>query len=260
MRAENLLKYGDPYRFTCVGIEISTYCNRKCYYCPNSVHETPKEFMSREVFLKALERLKEINYSCIIDYSFYNEPLLDDRLPEFVKLTKEILKKCIIRIFTNGDYLTPELAGELIDSGVSLFTITQHDKNEEVFMKKMRPLLERFPDNIVLNCLHNAAVGNRGGAIEVKNQIAMEKCFTADGNMIITYNGDILLCCNDYHRKHVFGNIMNESIPEIRNKKSFKKIRKDVRKGITRLEICKQCFARESNLTKKDLGSYIKEV
>ena len=31
----NRIKYKDKYFFHSVGIETSTYCNRKCDYCPN---------------------------------------------------------------------------------------------------------------------------------------------------------------------------------------------------------------------------------
>ncbi|MCZ9956224.1 hypothetical protein [Brachyspira hyodysenteriae] len=59
----SLIKYKDMYFFYMVQLEISTYCNRKCHYCPNKDYETPKEFMSWEVFKKAIEDLKKINFT-----------------------------------------------------------------------------------------------------------------------------------------------------------------------------------------------------
>lgn len=260
LSAQNVLKYGDPHHFYCVGIEISTYCNRKCYYCPNAIYQTPEEYMSEEVFSKALERLKEIRYSGIVDYSFYNEPLMDKRLPELVKMTKDALPKAIIRIYTNGDFLTPEYAKQLIDAGVITFSITQHDKNETLFARHMEPILAKYSQHIVLNCLHDGAAGNRGGAIDFENVVTPDKCLPADHNLTITYTGDVLLCCNDYFRKYVFGNIMEESIPVIRNKEAFKKIRKEVRKGIARLEICRKCLGKDKPASKIKPGSHIKEL
>jgi len=215
--------------------------------------------MSRGVFVKVLERLKEIDYSCIVDYSLYNEPLLDERLPEFVKLTKEALPKSIVRIYTSGDYLVPELAQTLIDAGVSVFSVTQHDRDEKVFMRKMQPLINQFPGHIMLNCLHDVPLCNRGGAIEVENPQIIDKCPTADGNLTITYTGDVLLCCNDYFRQHVFGNIMEESIRDIRKKENFSRIRKEVRKGIVKLDICKRCFSgNQADSKKTKHGGHIK--
>ena len=62
---------------TQVEIEIFSYCNRTCWFCPNSIIDRHSEnhFMPEEQYLKILEQLKEINYSNIITYSRYNEPL-----------------------------------------------------------------------------------------------------------------------------------------------------------------------------------------
>ena len=48
----NFFKYGDPYMFRIVAIEISTYCTRKCSYCPVSLEAegTPNLFMERDLF------------------------------------------------------------------------------------------------------------------------------------------------------------------------------------------------------------------
>ena len=62
-RLDSYLKYGEWNCFQSISLEVSVYCNRTCTYCPNTHYETPREFMSEEVFNKALERLKEINYS-----------------------------------------------------------------------------------------------------------------------------------------------------------------------------------------------------
>ena len=80
----NLIKYKDRYFFHVVSFEISTYCNRKCWYCPNKDNETPKEFMDFEIFKKAIDELKNIKYSGSISYNFYGEPLFDDRLETFI--------------------------------------------------------------------------------------------------------------------------------------------------------------------------------
>jgi cyclic pyranopterin phosphate synthase len=87
----SFIKYSDAYFFRSVAIEISTFCNRTCYYCPNSIEETPVDFMTEKTFNKIIAQLKEINYSGVILYHFYNEPLLDKRLPSFIRHVKKNL-------------------------------------------------------------------------------------------------------------------------------------------------------------------------
>lgn len=61
--------------------------------------------MPEEQYLKILEQLKEINYSNIITYSRYNEPLSNREI--FIKRIKQARKYCpnaFIRTNSNGDF------------------------------------------------------------------------------------------------------------------------------------------------------------
>ena len=59
--------------------------------------------------------------------------------------------------------------------------------------------------------------------------------------MTINYKGDIILCCNDYFGKYKFGNVANEKLIDIWNKKGYKKIRQNNMDGKFSLDICKNC-------------------
>ena len=78
-RVLNFIKYRDPYFFRSVALEISTSCNRTCYYCPNQLNGTPTDFMEESTFNEIINQLKTISFSGIIDYHFYNEPLLANK-------------------------------------------------------------------------------------------------------------------------------------------------------------------------------------
>ena len=72
----NFIKYIDPHFFSSVVLEISTSCNSTCYYCPDQLKVTPTAFMEESTFKKIIDQLKTISFSGIINYHFYNEPLL----------------------------------------------------------------------------------------------------------------------------------------------------------------------------------------
>lgn len=243
-QAVNLLKRGDPFFFRIVCIEINTHCNRKCYYCPVCLEkEVPSYYMDEELFRLVIRRLKEIKFSGTIMYHFYNEPLLDKRLPEFVAYTRKHLPKCIIRILTNGDYLTLELADELIRAGVCDFAITDHNLQPGILSKKLQPVIVKYPNQININSIHDKPLSNRGGTIKVKkfDKNKGGNCTVISESLQIEYNGNILLCCNDYYRRFTFGNVINERIDEIWVKKDYVRLRRLLRKGVAELEICKKC-------------------
>ena len=60
-----------------IEIETFSYCNRKCWFCPNAVIDriTTNNIMPEEVYLDLISQLQEINYSGELTYSRYNEPL-----------------------------------------------------------------------------------------------------------------------------------------------------------------------------------------
>lgn len=239
---KNFFKYGDYYFFKGVSIENSTYCNRRCPYCPIKDHPPESKLMDRRIFDQLILGLQKIHYVGPISFSFYNEPLLDKRLPDLVKAVKSALPKCIIRVFSNGDFLTMPLADELIRSGVHEFLVTAHDKDPARIYERLNPIKSKYPDHLTLQYLHDSELHNRGGLVKVLKLARMKKCTVAVMNLTVDFNGNVLLCCNDFFRKHAFGNIMETDIKSIWNKPAYRRIRQNLIKGIVDLPICKKCM------------------
>lgn len=207
----NQIKYKDKYFFHSVSLEISTYCNRKCHYCPNKDYETPKEFMSWDIFKSAIAQLKEIKYTGIIQYHFFNEPLFDERLTDFVKYTSSNLPNATQVLISNGDLLNIEKAKELSEAGIDKFVVTVHDINPERNLERLKPVKEFLREKMRLQTSNELYLANRGGAVDIENEkrkTDFKKCPDIR-TLIITNNGDIILCCQDYFRKYVMGNIIS---------------------------------------------------
>ncbi|CCG56964.1 radical SAM superfamily [Brachyspira pilosicoli WesB] len=146
----NLIKYKDRYFFHAVSFEINTYCNRKCWYCPNKDNETPKEYMPLEVFHHAVKELKELKFSGTVIYNLYGEPLFDERLEYFVEYIKDNLPNATSLLFSNGDILNIDRAKKLVDAGLDKFVITVHDENPERNLKRLKPVKEFLKEKMVL--------------------------------------------------------------------------------------------------------------
>ena len=242
----SLIKHKDRYFFHNVAIEISTYCNRKCDYCPNKDNETPKEFMSWEIFKKIISDLKELKYSGVIYLSLYNEPLFDDRLVDFTKYVHQELPEVTQLLISNGDLLNIEKAKELSEAGVDKFLITVHDKNPEKNLERLKPVKEFLKEKMRLQTSNELFLENRGGAVEIKDEkrkVPYKTCQSVR-SLVISKDGDIILCCQDYFKKYIMGNVMEKSILEIWN--SYHDLRvKLLRDNIAELPICKKCLTRE---------------
>src|SRR6266576_325444 len=68
-------------RFFIYQVELSSYCNMQCPYCPHPKMNREKGFMSEEVLGACIRRLKEQKASRIVLHHF-GEPLLHPELSE----------------------------------------------------------------------------------------------------------------------------------------------------------------------------------
>lgn len=64
----------------------------------------------------------------------------------------------------------------------------------------------------------------------------------------ILSNGDVILCCNDYSKKLVLGNVTNSSIKEIWNSQKYQDIRQLFCRGeYKKIPVCRNCYEWEKN-------------
>ena len=119
-----------------IEIETHSYCNRQCWFCPNSIvdrHSENKE-LDEKLFLKIINELSEIKYSNNIHFHRFNEPLsAKELILKRIRQTKEILPNAKIGIFTNGDYLTTEYLDDLSEVGISYMIMSYYLKYNEEF-------------------------------------------------------------------------------------------------------------------------------
>lgn len=242
MKLANRIKYGDPDFPRGISLEISTYCNRRCGYCPISLMETvPKDFMTWDTFKAIIAKLQEINYSGSIYYHFFNEPLLDERIVEFVQYVTDHLPKAMSRIVSNGDPLNMELADQLFAAGVSNFAITDHNETPGKVEKRLKPIRDKYPGHITIGWIHDQPLDNRGGTVEVKQLNLQPTCTVISDTLHLDYQGNVLLCCGDFSRSVTFGNLVEEDLLEIWRKPRYQKIRQGLARGEAILPVCQQC-------------------
>ena len=130
-----------------IEIETFSFCNRKCWFCPNSFVDRISEnkIMKEETYLNLIDQLAEIDYDGELTYSRYNEPLSQKNLIiKRIKQAREKLPKAVLRTNTNGDYLNRQYIEDLIDAGLNQLWIQQYLANHERYdHEKMRSRAER---------------------------------------------------------------------------------------------------------------------
>lgn len=248
---DSLIKYNSFDHFRAVDAENITACNRRCSYCSNSRFDRGlmknKRLMDTGVFYKIIDELSEINFRGRITPNFYGEPLLDERLPGLMAYARRKLPKAFIVIYTNGDFLTLDLYKKLLKAGVNRFVISQHGSSMPARVKEVIDYRKQKGDDSVdiryLIIEDNSCLSSRGGLVHPESIFKRRQCYKATEILTIDYAGNVVLCCNDYFSSVKFGNVRNENLLDIWYKSVYKRIRRDLRKGIFDLDICKRCIA-----------------
>lgn len=204
-------------------VEIETYtrCNRRCSYCPNHDHARPDVHMPDELYHRILDQLVEIGFRGRLSYHFYNEPLLDPRLPGFVAAARRRLPECRIVLYSNGDFMTKEVFVKLVDSGMDLAWVTNHGRSAKhcAWRHELAPeLAERL--RYQTNQNPDIFWTNRGGLLP---QIASVReplravCTAIATTLVVTAEGNVVLCYEDYEGRETLGNLHRDTIASVWN-------------------------------------------
>lgn len=241
-----LLRYRFFNIFSIITIETSSACNRRCSYCPNSKFDRGliknRKDLKTELFYKIINELVELKWFGQIQLNFYNEPLLDERLPELTKYARLKLPASSIAIYTNGDFLTIGLYKRLIEAGVTDFIITQHQQITDSIDKLLEFRNAIGNNHVKVICKKLECFSSRSGLIQLSPEEKRTKyCPWPTHNFVVNYEGETVLCCNDYLNTVKLGNIGEKKLIDIWNTPYYKQIRNDLNRGIFRHEICKGC-------------------
>ena len=232
--------------FKIVEIEINTDCNLSCSYCPNhSMKRVEEGSINQELLLKIITQLQEMEFSGTISPSFYNEPLLNNKLSEIVKFIRFKLPKSSLILYTNALLLNQDKFMELSTTGVSRFVITKHENIKKIPLDKFfNNLSDKEKEKIKYQSFHEINLTNRGGLIEsIDNQVKpLTPCQIPQFQITITKEGKVLPCFEDYEQKLEMGDLKKDSLLEIWNSTKYKEFRLNLKRGLRhKYSPCENC-------------------
>jgi len=241
-----------------IEISESGTCNRVCSFCPRSDPSYPdeKKFISKKLIEKLTIELQQLDYSGLILFSGFVEPLLDKKIYSHIKFIKERLPDCRIELVTNGDVLNIDRLKLLFDSGLSTLLISVYDgPNEADAFQKMCLDANLMPEQYVIRHRYlpkennfGITLNNRSGmmsnaefAIPSVLEPLNEPCYYPHYTFFIDYQGDALICPHDWGKKRIAGNLLRESFVDIWTGKVFSLARDHLGKGSRVLSPCSLC-------------------
>ncbi len=217
-----------------IAFELSNICNYATIHakCPlNCAGE--KKILSENIVYKVLESLKTNDYRGYIAFDVYNEPCIDPRLMMFIKKTREMLPKAKIAIQSNGFYFDQTLAEELEKNGVGIIRVSSYNPLGFERLSKIKLNIPFKVTPIILD--------DRMKIYELPENGSTRPCLAPLNEVLVTHDCKLALCCWDWKRQNVFGDLNTQSIEEILLSDEVRDLYNSLSKGERRLDICKRC-------------------
>jgi radical SAM protein with 4Fe4S-binding SPASM domain len=249
------LVYGVPL-FSWLDLSLTELCNRSaghpnaCTFCPRidpNFYPNQNLHLSIKLAHRIADELADLKYQGVVVLCGFGEPLLHPGVVDIVRLFN-----CRVEIVTNGDTLGPAKITKLVEAGTDYFVVSLYDGPHQV--PKMQANFRDAgygPEWYLLRDRWHKEVDqfglkltNRAGTVTVGPQDPVDvtrPCHYTTYQLTIDWNGDVLLCPQDWHKKLKFGNVNSESLLDIWTSKRMHKRRLELMAGRRQSHPCKGC-------------------
>lgn len=238
-----------------VDLNLTEICNRghghpnACTFCPRNdpaFYPNQNLYMSMRTASVLAGQLLAIGYQGSVVLCGYGEPLLHPKVVEIAK----VFELNRVELVTNGDFLGPQKLEDLINAGVDHFVVSLYDGPEQV--DKFKRLFDKaeWAQYTLRDRWHSAEdqfglkLTNRGGTVDVGPQDKVDQhhpCYYLTYQMQVDWNGDVLLCPQDWYKKLKFGNVHTETLYQIWSSGRMSKRRRQLMDGRRVEHPCSAC-------------------
>lgn len=234
-----------------IELSISEFCTKRCIFCPkgnDKIAPNQKLYMNSQLAEKLGSELRTLDFHGTVMLGGYGEPLIHKQLNHIIR------QFCFARveITTNGDLLTSKIVEKIYESGTSYVVISLYDGPHQI--EHFNKMFSEVGINTNQYCMRDrwydekkdfgVILTNRAGTVNIGKQEVIDikkQCYYPHYLMSIDWNGDILVCPQDWHRRIKFGNVSFSSIHDIWNSSIYNNYRKKLYNHDRSLFPCNEC-------------------
>ena len=221
-----------------VCLELSNLCNYANFHkkCPVNLMQKDHIILPIKLVHDVLYTLNKHRYSGSISFHTYNEPLMDPRLFEFIRLARAIVPDSNILIWTNGYYINENFVNELVDAGMTTLYTTAYNEEEK---QRLEAIQVPIPYKVwFIPPCHQDDILTRYEDLPTG---CTESCHAPLRQIIVSAKGEITLCCHEWKRQHTFGSLEDLPFEDIMKNPDLQIVYNELIQGIRTLDYCKRC-------------------
>ena len=248
-----------PPFFSLMEFNLSGLCNRKCVFCPRvdpSVYPNVNEHIPIELYEKIMGELAEVDYDGMILYSAFGEPLLYKNIETILEMSKRYLPNVRMETVTDGDFVTPDKLRALFGAGLDTLLISMYDGPEQE--GKFQAMIDEVgltEKQVVLRKRwlppeehYGITLSNRSGMVQIPvlgvgtlKEPLKRACFYPFYQVLVDYDGAVLLCPHDWGKKLIVGNLNDSTIHELWNGPVLRRVRRNLANEDRNFGPCSGC-------------------
>lgn len=293
------------HRVSTMEIETSTVCNWRCEYCPVKSDTREKKFIEFKLFEQLIQKAREYKCIKEIGIHSFNEPSLDPNFHRYSDMIFDSGFKFLIftngsmldekniknlsrfkerlTIVFNFPSISKDKFNKMTGSNSYerscealrlsfLYGITTHINVQGIGADReneARKVFAAFPKAKMIS--YDSS--DRGGAVKNKKYLnhidltddRMRGCYTLTRSIYVTVDGHLDMCCNDYGKKYLIGDIRSSTIDEALSGESACEARKKVWGALPAEKsfLCRSCILMKESFEEEvylTFDSYTKKV
>lgn len=240
--------------FKQANFETCSTCNRTCPTCLRNSHPNREalqswfepEFLPAKIIKDALEQCIDLGFVGSVCLSHFNEPLMDERIADIAKLTRDYDHFSKVYFHSNGDLLNEDLAMDLDGSlDEIIFTLYMNEPVKSDRAKWIKSLFRKTKVNVITESKHIPSHFSPAYNVKELAEKYWEHPCTSEPqiHLIINHRRQYLLCCEDVIGNYDLGTFPQTSIEDYWFGKKHMGIVTDLMGGGGRLkhEYCASC-------------------
>lgn len=220
-----------------VNFELSNRCNMSHIHprCPAHLEESkPPDNIPSSIVFEVLQILGEKSFDGCISFHQYGEPMMDPRLFWFLERSKLTAPTAKTLIWTNGSTLEENMVKDLLLVGLDNICVTAYTPKE-------RARLKEIPSPPGFMTIYDPNWVEVFGIYEAPISSSTMPCYAPLTDIIVTRSGKISLCCRDWERRFIMGDLTKGSFLDIIESPLVKETYERLSRGYRFLDICKRC-------------------